>query len=571
MENPSQYRVRSMIGGRWRRARITIAWAIASIAICATPAIAAEPSLSAILARVQLLPLKSDPNLLQPGSQAEQSKSADGSSEERARANAWTEASSARFAKWVRHEDEVVSFLVPDDPRVRLEIKTPEDRIPVAGSPVRSSGTSFFRCYRLTFRGETYCLLLFDRQSEFDDSICFCGHVAYEKYLEHHGALYRFSLLGNSKIKKIQVLGEGMRLVLFEWTHMPIHPEVYAQIALSMRWRQPPRDLRALTAKIQQRYGRAGFLEKGMDRNAVVALLGPPESEDRKLLRYVFRRSYDEPPGSRIEEVTWKIPLMDGKFMSLTPDWCETRSLPPERDSVQWVLAKLEGRQGESDSVEPAREEELRPLLSRVVELLPKAREEHWCMLCRAALLLAQRDVKDARVPEILKKRYLDPQLSATEASEALREYEPETNQELFAKRIRLEMALARQPDAIKEQREQAYGWSCLKDLLGFLPAKYGKRDALILEAIGHPHAGVRMDGYSCSADLPASIARPRLRKGLSDSSAEVRDYCAGALTDLSASGAEGAEYLKLLRAQLIKEKDEGVIEALKKAIQRLE
>ncbi|MGW8256143.1 MAG: hypothetical protein ACWGMZ_01525 [Thermoguttaceae bacterium] len=566
--------VQITIYGRWRGSPAAVAWAIAILVVAAVPEVTAEPNVSEILARVQLLPLKDDPRLLQLqlGSRAGQSQSADVSPEERARADAWIEARSARFAEWVRHEDEFLSFRMPDDPRIRLEIKTPEDRIPVAGGPIRSEGISFFRCYRLTFKGETYCLLLLDRQSKFDDSVCFCGHVAYEKYLQHHGALYRFSLLENGRVKKIQVLGEGMRLVLFEWTHMPIHPEVYAQIALSVRWRHPPRDLKALTAKVQQEYGKAGFLEMGMDRAAVVALLGPPTSEDHGLLRYVFRRSNDKPPGSEIEEVTWQIPLTDGKLVNLSPDWRQDRKLPPERNSVQWVLAKLDSRQGESDSVDPARQEELRPLLSRVIDYLPKAHEGHWWMLCRAAHLLAQRDVKDARVPEIIKKRYLDPQLSARDASEILHEYEPKENQALFVKRIRLEMSLACKPDAIKEQADLGYNRFPLKQLLGYVRSNCDERNAIILEAIKHPHAGIRMDGYSYSADLPKSVARPRLQKGLGDSSAEVRAYCAGALVELSASSdAENPEDLALLRAQLAKEKDERVIEALREAIKQLE
>lgn len=529
--------------------------------------------MSEILARVQLLPLKDDSRLLQlhSGSRTKQPESEGEASEERAQADAWTEACSARFAKWLRHEDDFLSFLMPDDPRVRLEIKTPEDRIPVAGDPIRSDEISFFRCYRLTFKDETYCLLLLDRQTTFDDSICFCGYVAYEKYLQHHGALYRFSLLENGMVQKIQILGEKLRLVVFEWTHMPIHPEVYSQIALSVQWHQPPHDLKAVTTNVEQKYGKAGFLEKGMDRDAVVALLGSPTSEHDGLLRYVSRRSYDKPPGSEIEEVTWKIPLTDGKLVNLSPDWCETRRMPPEQNSVQWILARLEGLQGESDSVKLATQEELRPLLSRVIELLPEAREEHWWILCHAALVLAQRDVKDSRVPEIIEKRYLDPQLSASDASEVLYEYNPKGNQTLFIKRIRLELSLARKPDAIKEQVELGYNRFPLKQLLGYVQSKCAEHNAMILEAMDHPHAGVRMDGYSCSDDLSASLARPRLIKGLGDSSVPVRVYCAGALANLSTSYAENSENLAILRAHLTQEKDEEVIEALKEAIKRLE
>ena len=197
--------------------------------------LAAEPDVSAILARVQLLPVEDDAGLDSP---AEYSPPADASPEERAKAaliSAWREARAARFTKWVRHEDEFLSFLVPDDPRVRLEIKTPKDPVLIAGGQDLSKSISFIRCYRLTFRDETYCLLFLDRQSKFDDNGCFCGTVVYEKYLQHHGALYRFSLMRDGKIKKIQTLGEGLRLAGFEWTHMPISQDVYAQIALSVR------------------------------------------------------------------------------------------------------------------------------------------------------------------------------------------------------------------------------------------------------------------------------------------------------------------------------------------------
>ena len=163
----------------------------------------------------------------------------------------------ARFTEWVRYEDEFVSFSFQRMCGSALEIKSPGDPIPIFGSPVSSSENEFFRCYRLTFNGATYCLLLLDRTNDFDDGVCFCGHVAAERYLEHHGSLYRFSLFGNGLVKKIQMLGDGLRLVLFEWTHMPISQQVYAQIALSVRFRQPPRNLQALTDRIQQVYGKA--------------------------------------------------------------------------------------------------------------------------------------------------------------------------------------------------------------------------------------------------------------------------------------------------------------------------
>jgi hypothetical protein len=108
-------------------------------------------------------------------------------------------------------------------------------------------------------------------------------------------------------------------------------------------------------------------------------------------------------------------------------------------------------------------------------------------------------------------------------------------------------------------------------DLLDLLRPNCSDYDAIIFEAMDHPHAGVRMDGYSCSDKLPASMARSRLRTGLSDPSAGIRAYCAGALVELPTSDAEKTEDLTLLRTQLAKEKDQQAIEALKSAVKQLE
>jgi hypothetical protein len=551
---------------------------------------AEEPELFAVLARVQLLPVEGDPDS-SPFKSREDTLSANASPEEQAEAAKnvlRNEARMARFEKWVRYEDEFLSFMIPDDPRVHLQIQTPNDTIPVDGQFVRSNAIRFFRCYRLTFKGETYCLLLLDRQGDFDNSICFCGHVPYEKYLQHHGALYRFSLLENGKIKKIQTLGEGLRLALFEWTHMPIHQEVYTRIALSVQWHDPPHDLQSLTSKIQQEYGKTGFLEKGMDRDAVVALLGPPTSEDVDGLHYVFRRSHDDPPGSEIEEISRTISLKDGKFQEISPDWEKSRWLPPEPNSIPWILAKLKNtQQGEvkedaedekeedekkNDSIPLARDDELKPLLDRVVELLPNVRGIHWMDLCHASVLLAQRGVKNPRVFDIMQKRYLDPQLGMAYASEVLQIYDSKKSQELFVKRIQLEMSLAKTPEAIQKQGDNAYGWG-VKDLLGYLEQTHSQHDALILEAMDHPHAGVRSDGFAHWADIPVSMARPRLRKGVSDPFPEVRAACVESLVRmaLDTPSADATEDLKLLRVQLAKEQDPDVVKNLEKAIEQLE
>jgi hypothetical protein len=539
-----------------RPALLSIVSAMGALLLAAAAGMADDSSDRAILDRVQLLLVEDDGNSKFTGNWAEDSPTA--------RPDIKAIASQSHFAEWTRHEDEFLSFSFPKDPRISFAIKTPEDPISVAGEPVGTTENSFVRCYHLTFNGETYGLLLLDRKSDFDDGICFCGPVVYEKYLEHHGALYRFSLLPNGKVKKIQILGDGLRLVLFEWTHMPIHQAVYARIAMSVQLRQPSRDMAALRARIAKAYGKAGFLEKGMDRNAVVALLGPPTHEQPKELRYVFQRSYDTPPGSMIKEVTQTIPLTDGRFQGLSPKWEQRRWLPPERNSVQWVLAKLNGRTVGSDSVEPASDAELQPLLTRVVELLPKVDDRHWSDVCEAGALLAKRGVKNPRVLEIVRARYLDPQLYAGDATEVLARYDGDGSQELFVKRIRLEMELARKPEALQKQSAYLNGWQSLEELFTRLHSTHPLRDALIVEAMDQPNAGVRWDGYRHYDELPESLARSKLAKGLADPAPQIREHCIEAIADRFGD-------LDLLRTRRFKETDESVLKALNEAIKKLE
>ena len=176
----------------------------------------------------------------------------------------------------------------------------------------------------------------------------------------------------------------------------------------------------------------------------------------------MFQRQHDRPPGSDIEEITWTIPLEHDVFVGLSPEWEQERDLPPEPNSVQWILAKLEvpleendealkDQEDASDVVVRAGDDELQPLLARLVELLPEASDAHWWMLCEAARLLADRSVKDPRVLQIVSRRYLDPQLNANTATFVLQQYDPEGTADLIAQRLRLEMGVAREPKALKE------------------------------------------------------------------------------------------------------------------------
>jgi hypothetical protein len=267
-----------------------------------------------------------------------------------------------------------------------------------------------------------------------------------------------------------------------------------------------------------------------------------------------------------VEEITWTIPLKDGVFLGLLPDWSQSRWLPPEPNSVQWVLARLNGRQGESDSVQRAKDNELQSLLARVVELLPTVHEGHWWQVCQAAALLAERGAKDPRILHIVRDRYLEPQLSAGEATQVLSQYDLDGSQELIAKRIWLEFDLARKSEAIKEQYYVG-GWDCLSDLFDQLDVTFAERNELIVAAMDHPHAGVRHDGYERWDELPEPLARLKLEKGLVDPSPSIREDCASAIAENFGS----PEVQGLLRVHRAVETDGAVIDAIDTALKRLD
>ena len=139
LDSPSRFRA-SWI---WRRWHSDVAGAIAMLMIGAISGLAAEPDVSAILARVQLLPVKDEAGLLLLDSWAEGSPSAKASPEERAeaaRASVRREACAARFSKWVRHDDEFL--FVPRSRRPAGSIGDQDAERPHSrcGRSVRSNG-----------------------------------------------------------------------------------------------------------------------------------------------------------------------------------------------------------------------------------------------------------------------------------------------------------------------------------------------------------------------------------------------------------------------------------------------
>ncbi|MCX5649159.1 MAG: HEAT repeat domain-containing protein [Planctomycetota bacterium] len=475
----------------------------------------------------------------------------------------------ASFPQWLKYEDEYVTFYYPKSPHIRLEAPATTEAFTVVGGAMGTTENTFFRCYRLVIGdGVPYCTILLDRKDHFDDGTCFCGAVVYKKYLFRDGSLWRFSFLEDGQVKKIQVLRGGLRAVLFEWTHMAIHQDVYVKIGLGLTMKGQGSDEAAQSRQIMEKYGfggRLGFLERGMSADQVEALLGQPAERRPDAL------VYEQVDGRHV--TSFRIPLEGGVFCHLPPDYIiSSKILPPEKGSLDWIEEKAEyGRVLNSARVYdlgPLTKEDAAYIFDRFIELAPAATSEEWRVLCGAVCDLSRKGYKDDRIPPILRKRYQEKNLDQKWTEYALCEYDPQGSQVLFIQRAQWLLEVFSAPK-YAEEADPDYltspNTANFSPLLRFLDSSNPLYAEIILRCMDHPNDTIRKCGIEACGGLPLSQVLPRLIAGLSDRSVEVRAECAAQFWYYGAS-----EHLPLLKARLAQEQDSGVREYLEQAIQRL-
>jgi hypothetical protein len=93
------------------------------------------------------------------------------------------------------------------------------------------------------------------------------------------------------------------------------------------------------------------------------------------------------------------------------------------------------------------------------------------------------------------------------------------------------------------------------------------ERPVYILEMMDHPVASLRGFGYGFWESLPKKVVYSRLVKGLSDPNKYIREESAAAF----AEDIGNKEDIPFLKKRLEVEKDEAVLDYLKKAVGRLD
>jgi len=246
---------------------------------------------------------------------------------------------SSSFPKWKKYEDKYISFYYPDVPLLTVKLINADykrEDLDIILNNIDFSYKKLIHCYAIMFNDNSiYCLMKFYKGDHFLYASCFCGGRLYTKYIYRDGGLYRFAVMKNGKPKYIQIRKGDYKVRLFEYPHLPIHPDIYLKIALNINIKALPVNEDKERERIKAKYGieeNIGFLEKGMSRKQVVHILGEPQRQILGSLIYVELRDRTE--------IIKIIDFQNDIFKGLKENWEEWTTLPSESDSVDRIYEK---------------------------------------------------------------------------------------------------------------------------------------------------------------------------------------------------------------------------------------
>ena len=487
------------------------------------------------------------------------------------------------FKKWKKYEDQYLSFIYPDDPNIILQIKSPKSSIPIMGGAIGTTDNTFFRSYRLAIGKHTYCLLMLQKTNSFDDGICLCGAVAFQKYILNNNALLRFDLLENGYVKKIQALSDKYRVVVFEWTHMPIQQEPYIKIGASIKFKETVNK-----KKMLDQYLGFGFLEKGMNKKQVIEILGKPSKQETSKL------FYDSPDGRYIYRTVVEF-NKNGLFEGFKNEWYETFLSKPKYGSLEWMKEKVEKYYFKIEKAEeeseysdkkvnpedydadyykeeysrvkitynlgPLTKDDIKLIFKKFINLTPKANDKDWSTLCYIIYHLAECGKMDKKILPVFLERY-SKSIAPHYANWIVQKYNPKNKQKLLIQQIKMELSRAEKP----EKDNSKYTGYDLHNLLSFLNKKTSEAKELILTGMQHPNADIRYKAYFFWDYLPENKYLPLLRKGLKEKGDYIRSQCADAFSKEIGDKTD----LQLLEEAHKAEKDKGIKKSLASTIERI-
>jgi len=383
--------------------------------------------------------------------------------------------------------------------------------------------------------------------------------VALRVYVPDQGSLRAYDLLEDGQLKKAQVLGDGVRLQVLEWTHLPMSQDSYLRLTESMALKNAgaKSDAEWHTA-FQQRArprDRMGWLAPGMTEAEVTALLGQPDEREKNTI--IFKETDEEKEWL----TTTRITLPGGKFHSLTHCWRKSEEIPPDPGTLRWALKLVRDENHKATDAELTL---LKKTCLAELESCPGGEWNEWCQVADA--LIDDAGWKEPALGTLIASRFLDKDVIANQASILLGDLNPPGTQEIVTKRLRFVLDEAAKPEALKDKYLH---FSPLGDFHNLLCQVMPEENRLLFvrEGIAHPHRAVRSNAYWWLDKLPPEEALAAALKGLADEDEYVRRDSAEAFEKTLGS----KQHVPVLKNRLEQENDESTRESLGKAVKRLE
>jgi hypothetical protein len=472
-------------------------------------------------------------------------------------------AKTGTFKKWKTFEDDKVQFSYPDHDAITVEVKRDES-VPVDGDRVSDVDTSFSRAYRIAADGETLLVLMLREADWLDDGVCFCGAVVYDRYLVRNGNLYRFSFLENGILKKMQVLGDDERIMMFEWTHLPIHPAVYRQIARSLVLKKRGAWTEADCRKrVLERYGAegvVGWFDEGSTVESVEKVLGKPtRTKSDGVHVWEYPKTED---GYRWTE-RLSLPFSDGKLLRFGSGFYDSAWNDREaiKGGIPWMMQAAEPYEDP-----PVRGEQAKKMPERLKEellamFLEKAQDKDtdFNSLCQVLKILVEQGVQDEKALNIVRKRFVSD--GDHYAAWVLHEAGHPEDVTLFIDKI---SKLYREA---KGSPERDFGLSDLHNWLAFIPDDDERYPELLREGLRSPHTDVRDDAYFFldSAPFPEKERIAFIHAGLEDASARVRYWSTRCFDKKNTTNLDW----DILRKAAAQERDESTLKEMKEVLDK--
>jgi len=470
--------------------------------------------------------------------------------------------------KWKTFSDDDLSFLYPDFPGLTVTAaeQHPPEGTRIYGGPVGTVNRRSSRFYTIGTKDFTWAVLMLQENPWFDEGICLCGAVSLRVFVPGSDGLRAYDLLESGCLKKMQVLGDGVRVQVFEWTHLPMSHESYLKLTESIALRRnasrrSPEEWLNLAKPHCGRKELMGFLKPGMTELDVVSLLGAPDSREGDTLIY---KDADT-------EISWmttsRIPLTAGRFRSLPKSWRTEAEIPPERGTLRWALKFVNGDPFDDKPLSKAASQDLNLLKEKCLQQLKDCAGADWNSWIQVANgLYEETGWEESSLGPLIASRFLDKDVVVNFATGLLEELDVSGTQELMAKRIRFTLDGAVSPEIMKDRYLHSSPYGDLHNLLCGLDAGEQRND-FIREALDHPHLAIQSSAYSWLDKLPDDERTLEAAlKGLENEDEYIRRNSSEELAKRIGTPKNLPELHELLKS----EKDEETRANLKTAIKRL-